>query len=120
MPAGTKDRIYVTNTGTAALCRTARADFEFEGNVNGAGATNGMRIYNRRSSKRLGIQPRRIVLRKLLRAGVPDDGIPDQFAYRYVTILTAAAWTAYVLEDEAEYDGEGGWVIDRKQPETSN
>lgn len=119
MASGAKDRIYETDSGASAKLRLAKADFDVAGNIVGAGDPEGMRIYNRRSSRKLGIQPRRLVLSKLLRAGVPDDGIPDQFSYRYVTILTPVAFAGFAVDDEIEYDG-GNWTIDRKQDESTN
>jgi hypothetical protein len=67
----------------------------------------------------LGIQPRRIRLKRVLRLGDEAAGIPDQYAFRYVTVFTKAAFDAYQQDAAITYDGEE-YIIEGFQPERNN
>jgi hypothetical protein len=119
MAAGLRDTKYETNSGLIASIRLSALDKAVAGNGIPAGVNSGLRVYNARSGRKLGIQPRRIRLKRVLRLGVEAQGIPDQYAYRYVTILTKAAFEAFAQDQVVIYDGED-YIVDLFQPEKNN
>jgi hypothetical protein len=106
MAAGLKDYSYELNDGKIVTLRLSALDKAVAGNVAPAGTRTGLRIYNRRSGRKLGIAPRRVVLQRLLRAGDEVNGIPDQYEYRYVTWLSKAAFDALEQDQVLSYGGK--------------
>lgn len=102
---------YKTDAGQMALMRVDTADLAVDGNAVPAGVAN-FRIYNRRSSRKIGLSVRRLVLRRVLRPGIADDGIPTQYKLAYVTILDPVSLAAYSLGDSLQYRGQAWDILD--------
>jgi hypothetical protein len=113
--AGMKNATYRSDEGLIFAIRISSLDLAVAGNVDPGGVPT-LQIYNRRSTRQLGPKVRRLKLVRLLRAGDEAAGIPDQYAYRYVTILTKAIYDGFDRAAQVNYDGKL-WRIDSGQPE---
>jgi hypothetical protein len=101
----TKKATYKSNDNLLFSIRIDARDLAVEGNVD-PGGNPSLQIYNRRSSRKVGPKVRQLRLKRLLRAGDEANGIPDQFEYRYITILTKAAYDAFEGGANVTYGGK--------------
>lgn len=113
---GIKTANYKTDGGALALIRISALDYAVQGNTEPAG-NPGFYIYNRRAGRKLGYSVRRLVLKRLLRAGDEAAGIPDQFDTKYVTLMDPASAANFTRGDAVAYGGKN-YVFDKVQPET--
>jgi hypothetical protein len=101
----TKNATYKSNDNLLFSIRIDSRDLAVEGNVD-PGGNPSLQIYNRRSSRKRGPKVRQLRLKRLLRAGDEAAGIPDQFATRFITVLTKASYDAFTVGDNVTYDGK--------------
>lgn len=116
--AFTKNATYKSDDNLLFSIRIDSRDLAVEGNTD-PGGNPSLQIYNRRSNRKRGPKVRQIRLKRLLRAGDEVAGIPDVYAERFITVLTKAAYDAFVPGAEVTYGGkaykiDGGLAEDFK------
>jgi hypothetical protein len=101
--AGMKNATYRSDDGIIFAIRISSLDLAVAGNADPGGVPT-LQIYNRRSSRKVGPKVRQLKLVRLLRAGDEENGIPDQYEFRYVTILTKAIYDGFDRAAQVTYN----------------
>jgi hypothetical protein len=108
------DANYQLDSGTIVRMKVDRADINAANPVVAGAAL--VRVDNKRSTRSPGLAVRQFKLRRQIVAEDVAQGIPSVYRYRFMTVLSEAAYVAANEGDVIQHGG-GQYVLYKKLPE---